>query len=297
VWAVGSTIGPFAGGSLSRPYDRFPGLFGYKFWKDYPYLLPCLFAASFAAVAFFVALFFLKETVGKSTKNATTGIPRSAAEITTEAPLSFFDLMTKPVVLSIANYCLIGFSDACFCALLPLFCSTPIELGGLGLNAPTIGMYLGTFGLLNGMLQLLFLPIVIKRFGPRRVVVMGNFNLIPMFALFPVISLFARAQGVSSGVWALLILQQLLMVIMDMAFGAIFMFVTAAAPNKRSLGSVNGIAQTTVSVLRAVGPATSTSLFAFSLQTNLLGGNAVYPILMILPCVGMFYANRLPREP
>lgn len=125
----------------------------------------------------------------------------------------------------------------------------------------------------------------------------GNFNFIPIFALFPVINQLARIWGISPAVWALLIIQQLFVVVMDMAFAAVFIYVTASSPGKRSLGSVNGMAQTSVSILRAVGPATSTSLFAFSLQTNLLGGNAVYPILMILPCFGMLFANRLPRKP
>ena len=52
---------PIAGGILSHPYDRFPRVFGYSFWRDYPYLLPCLFSASFAAFASLIALFFLEE--------------------------------------------------------------------------------------------------------------------------------------------------------------------------------------------------------------------------------------------
>jgi len=46
--------------------------------------------------------------------------------------------------------------------------------------------------------------------------------------------------------------------------------------------SVNGMVQTTVSVARALAPAASTSLFAYSQQTNWLGGDAVYLILMSL---------------
>jgi len=78
VWAVGVTIGyvtlclqctqlsptcnsPLAGGSLSRPHERFPALFGNWFWEEYPYLLPCLFSAVFCAFCFVLIWLFLKE--------------------------------------------------------------------------------------------------------------------------------------------------------------------------------------------------------------------------------------------
>ena len=58
------------------------------------------------------------------------------------------------------------------------------------------------------------------------------------------------------------------------------MSVSSAAPNKRSLGAMNGLAQTIVSTLRALGPAAATSLFAFSLQNNILGGQFAYAVLL-----------------
>jgi hypothetical protein len=78
IWCLGGTIGfvptlskilsteyiylrPFAGGTLSRPHERFPEVFKSQFWVDYPYLLPCLFSAFFAVVAFMITLIFLKE--------------------------------------------------------------------------------------------------------------------------------------------------------------------------------------------------------------------------------------------
>ena len=48
--------------------------------------------------------------------------------------------------------------------------------------------------------------------------------------------------------------------------GAVFMYMSFAAPNKRSLGTTNGLAQTIVSIQRTIGPAAVTALFAFSEQ-------------------------------
>lgn len=79
--------------------------------------------------------------------------------------------------------------------------------------------------------------------------------------------------------------------------GCIFMFVTTAAPNRRSLGTTNGVAQVVAALLRAVGPASATSLFALSLEHNWLGGGAVYVVLILLACVLWLVAIPLPYEP
>lgn len=53
---------PLIGGSLSRPADRFPGLFGQStFLKTYPYFLACAGPALFTALAWFVTYMFLQE--------------------------------------------------------------------------------------------------------------------------------------------------------------------------------------------------------------------------------------------
>ncbi|OAX37945.1 hypothetical protein K503DRAFT_200818 [Rhizopogon vinicolor AM-OR11-026] len=74
------------------------------------------------------------------------------------------------------------------------------------------------------------------------------------------------------------------------------MFITASAPTKNVLGAINGLGQTTVSMARAVGPALATSLFAFSKEHNLLNGNAVYVIFIILAGVLRWLGSRLPDE-
>lgn len=73
------------------------------------------------------------------------------------------------------------------------------------------------------------------------------------------------------------------------------MYITAAAPNRRSLGAINGLAQTTASVVRAIGPVTSTSMFAYSIQHNLLGGYAVYAVLVTMSVVSLMLTVKLPE--
>ena len=75
------------------------------------------------------------------------------------------------------------------------------------------------------------------------------------------------------------------------------MFVMASSPSQDSLGAVNGLSQTATSIMRTLGPASTTSFFAFSVEKNLLGGNLVYFILILLTIVAFAAAQLLPDEP
>lgn len=50
------------------------------------------------------------------------------------------------------------------------------------------------------------------------------------------------------------------------------------------------------SIQRAIGPAASASLFAFSLDQNILGGNFVYIVLICLVIAGLSIAVLLPKS-
>ncbi len=73
------------------------------------------------------------------------------------------------------------------------------------------------------------------------------------------------------------------------------MYTSSAAPNKRSLGAVYGLAQVATSIQYAVGPFGADWLFAFSLTHNVLGGNFPYVVLVSVACVGLAVSTRLPR--
>jgi hypothetical protein len=74
------------------------------------------------------------------------------------------------------------------------------------------------------------------------------------------------------------------------------MYMSTAAPNKRSLGATNRIAQTMVSIQRTVGPAGAASPFAFALENNILGGNFAYVVMLGVVCVGLGVAMQLPEN-
>ena len=73
------------------------------------------------------------------------------------------------------------------------------------------------------------------------------------------------------------------------------MFVTASVP-KSSRGTANGLAQTSASLARAIGPAMGTSMFSLSVQYNLLGGYFVYVVFMTVSALALVLAAQLPEE-
>ena len=87
----------------------------------------------------------------------------------------------------------------------------------------------------------------------------------------------------------------MLCAVTEVSQGAIFLYISSAAPNKRSLGATNGLAQTMVSIQRAVGPAAAASLFAFSLDKDILGGNFAYVVMLAIVLAGLGVAVQFPE--
>ncbi|KAF8220944.1 MFS general substrate transporter [Tricholoma matsutake] len=288
VWAAGTTIGPLLGGSLANPHERFSGLFGGPFWKEYPYFLPCIATSSFVLVAFAITLAFFQETVPKCR-------PSNAFTVD-ERPPPLRKLLTFPVVISVSNYMVIAFLNIALTALMPLFFAMPVELGGLGFHPPLIGYIFGSYGIFTGLFQGLCFCKITGFLGERSVFVIGVMAYLPVFVTFPVMSFYAQRFGITFVVWILIASIIVLMAFSDMAFGCIFIFIMASAPTKRSLGAVNGLSQTTVSVARALGPALTTSMFSLSVEHNLLGGHGVYAILFLFSSFALLLAVQLPHK-
>jgi len=215
----------------------------------------------------------------------------------TEKPVPLRALLTRPVIVSVANYGMIGL-DITAGALIPLVWATSVEFGGLSMSPASIGLYMAGYGLLNGVFQFVAFPRIIGRLGPRPVFIAGVLCFLPIYIMFPLENLALRdsIRGASVVTALLIILQLSAWSFADMGFSTIFMYISSASPNKRSLGATNGVAQTMVSIQRTIGPAGAASLFAFSLDKNILGGNFAYVVLFAVVLVGLGVALQLPKN-
>lgn len=128
------------------------------------------------------------------------------------------------MVVASANYSSLALIDISFRALQPVFLSTPIALGGLGLDPPAIGIVMSFFGILNGVVTVFFFSRMTDHFGVKRVYLAGVTAGVPCFALFPIINHLARNSIERSGelgteVWVAVGLQVAMAVLICMCYG------------------------------------------------------------------------------
>jgi hypothetical protein len=139
----------------------------------------------------------------------------------TEKPLPLRALLTRPVVVSVANYCMIGLLEIMGGALIPLVWSTSVEFGGLGMSPASIGLWLAGCGLLNGIFQFVAFPRIVGRFGPRRVFIASTICFFPIYSLLPFENLALRnsTHGLNMAAVLLIVLQLMMTCFSGMGFG------------------------------------------------------------------------------
>ncbi|KAH9169239.1 MFS general substrate transporter [Lactarius sanguifluus] len=309
-WSLGHVIGPLVGGILSRPQDRWPHIFSHPFWADYPYFLPCLVAATFTCLSFIITGLYLEETLDSRPSERlrlarpnsyTQGETSDSPDLDTtsnesDKPLPLRSVLTKPVVITTINHALLVLLNGAAMSYIPLVWSTPVEYGGLNLSPASIGLGLSLYGGMGGFFQFIFFSHFVSRFGLRRVLIFSIASCAVIYTLFPFENLAVASGGPNLVVWLLIIFQMSSLCVFDMAYSALNMYFSSAAPNRRSLGAVFGFSHVANSVVSAVGPAAADWLFAFSLIHNVLGGKFAYLVLLGVVCVTLGVSMQLPKN-
>ncbi|KAF9453689.1 MFS general substrate transporter [Macrolepiota fuliginosa MF-IS2] len=305
-WALGLSIGPLIGGTLSNPQTRFPDLFSGKLWKDFPYLLPCGILTLLSFLAFLILFAYFQETLPHKSNISISLEPHLT---TPQHPPPLRALLTPRVLLSISNYISLALLSNAYLAIQPLFLNMPIQTGGLGLEPIQIGYILSFYGFYSAVVQVLLLGPTVRRFGQRTVLKFAVSAIIPIYLLFPLMNIYAKDWYIHSELggnpnehinsrrimYTLLAIQLVLLSIMDLGYGCAFMFITTSAPTKRSLGTVNGMAQTAGSVARLIGPGFANVMLGLSIEKGWLGGYAVYFVMSFFAVGGVVLAKMLPE--
>ena len=153
-------------------------------------------------------------------------MPKAAARAREEIPhhpedqlVPLRQLLTFPVVLSISNYTALAFLNIALIAIMPLFFTMPIELGGLGFTPSLIGYIFGSCGVLIGLFQMFCFSRFVRYLGERSVFNIGMRAHLAVFIALPVMSVYAQQFGVTVVVWILIGLVLIMMAFMDMSYG------------------------------------------------------------------------------
>ncbi|KAJ7767308.1 major facilitator superfamily multidrug-resistance, DHA1 sub-family [Mycena metata] len=310
MWSVGATTSPFIGGVLANSATKWPGTFGkIALLRSHPYLLPCAVAACIASASFPFAFFGLRETlpsiVKRARKNlnvaATESSPllhdenSAAADLEVIPPLR--ELLTHPVRVALLNHGLLCLCDMAYDALFPLVYSTPIPLGGLGLEPFDIGRIMGLCGIINAIFQAFFGGRFIRYFGARPVFTAALVAFGLMFASFPLLTFLAQRAGrVDAAVIVVLGCQLGCTVVFYFSFASTNLFLMDATPNRASVGRVNGLGQMVGTIQRSIAPSMASSLFALSVKHNLARGYLVYIVLTGVALIAARCSLMLPRH-
>ena len=153
---------------------------------------------------------------------------------TIDKPLPLRALLTRPVVVSVANSSLIGLLDVIGATLIPLVWSTSVDLGGLGMSPASIGLWIAVYGFVNGIFQIVAFPPTVGRFGLRRVFIASVLCFFPGYMMFPFENLALRHSNRQTAV-LLIMLQLSAISFADIAFSKFPYYFWVVRPLKAPL--------------------------------------------------------------
>ncbi|KAG2359959.1 hypothetical protein BDR07DRAFT_184416 [Suillus spraguei] len=124
----------------------------------------------------------------------------------------------------------------------------------------------------------------------------GLGSSIPIVISFPVINALARAHGIGWAVWLAISIQHLLMVVLDMSFASVTLYIRASAPNRASMGATNGVIQLVGGGAKIIAAACGGAVFSYSMQNGRDPWLAYY-FFMTIGLLAIGASLFLPRDP
>ncbi|KAF5389761.1 hypothetical protein D9757_005971 [Collybiopsis confluens] len=263
---VGGIIGPLLGGSLSNPAHKHP-LFDTPFFNRYPYFLPGIIAGALSIMGVVLAYFCLKESLPeKRRSNLCTDLNHDEDEISVLPPPSARTLLSIPIIraLSLSGFAL-KVNGTSFVVLFVLSCYSPIHQGGLAFPPSIIGYALAFTGLVAGVVQLFFMPLLLRRFEAARIYSVCIAAWPFVFLILPCLNLLAR-YGVDQDtgelgtharavLWTGIFFDLALSRIGGIAYPASMILIKNNVPSPSYLGSTNGLVQWFMCLSRCVSAA------------------------------------------
>ncbi|KAG9087446.1 hypothetical protein FRC06_002536 [Ceratobasidium sp. 370] len=321
-YRLGQIIGLPLGGLLAHPERRWKS-FDTPFWREYPFLLPCLVGASFAIISVGFGIVFIEETLPSKVR-ARRKAKQAYDSITTPTPVSdptttpllissdaefgtnakperkapWREIMTPSVLALVLNNASMCIASEMLFSVYPLFAFTPIVSGGLGMTEAQIGTQMSVRAVVHVGMMAIYAP-VDRRLGTVRlyqvtmmfwaVVVLGFpfLHWVASIAVGGTASIvFNAAQFVFFFIWS----------ICGFAWVCMGTMVNDASPSAEALSLINGISQMSIVLPQAISPALVNSLFAASVEKHILGGNLVWVCLFVFTCFGAIHSLLL-EEP
>jgi hypothetical protein len=198
-----------------------------------------------------------------------------------------------PMVLAI--YSTVSIVALAYTAVAPVFWFTSPALGGYGLTPLQISLFLALAGASQSFWTLIVFTPLQHRIGTGGVLKVCTFAWPFTFAINPLLNQLLK-HNLTTPFWVLAISTTLLGAGISQAFTAVQLALNDICPTPAALGTLNAIALTIVSAIRAVCPALFASLFAFGARTQALGGYLIWLVLVVMTVITSALTWRLPEK-
>jgi MFS family permease len=199
-------------------------------------------------------------------------------------------------VRTIFGYAMIALKNVIFEELFSLWAVAPVD-NGLGLHPHQIGGILSIMGGLTLVSQLIVYPLMTKRWSPYKLYQVTLPIFLFVWAALPSLVYIAKDPLRQYLVPALTILMGLRRFAIVTTFTSMNIMITQAATDK-TMGLVNGLAQTVISLVRGIGPIIGGSMWSWSVEHSdgFLSYYMVYFFLQLLTISGLIQSFFIEPE-
>ncbi|KAK5658851.1 hypothetical protein OQA88_1665 [Cercophora sp. LCS_1] len=276
---LGILVGPLIGGALAEPAHQFPKIFGHiQFFIDYPYALPSMVVGAIGMTAVVSTALFAEETLVRETPT----FDEEGSPVIKPPPLTTWELIKSPgvpiVLYTYGHVMLLAYS---YTAISPLFWYTKIDLGGLGFEPNQIAIFLGVAGFSQAIWMLVVFPKLHGYIGTNGIMRSCGYFYPVFFFICPCMNALMRMNH-PMAVWISMPMLQSLGSGVSMSFTAIQLALNDVSPSPVVLGTLNAVALSLITGVRAVSPAAFSSLFAIGARTQWLSGYAIWVLMMAM---------------
>lgn len=160
-----------------------------------------------------------------------------------------------------------------------------------------IGYVLAISGMIGTVSSLFVFPVMQRRFNNRRMYTCLMACWPMAFMLMPLGNMFARVENAAVMTWVgiAIILTPIRIGVLNFPLNLILIRMSSPSPDV--LGTLFGLTQTLGSLGRTLGPAFTSSLFAVSIDHDLLHGNLIWVVMASLGFLAVYLSSRVVNVP
>ena len=288
-FGLGFTFGPFIGGELSAPAERW-AVFEGTLLDAYPYLLPCLVASLLSIVSLVLARTRLPESLPKEARGSTQGLDWAGT-----MKSSFSGLTTSMRTPAIGQLLwvtmLYSFGFTIMHAVFILFTEMSPDAGGLGFTEAQNGRVFAVIGLTGIVVQGGLIRPLSKRFSSR--------GMLPVAVVITGIGLGAIPYASVDVAWLWLLPTCIIISTGSGIFQPTSSSLLASYAQRegKELGGVMGAMEAASAFARILGPVTGGLVWTLTVNgAGWLSYRSVFHLCATIMGITLLVSLRLPKE-